>query len=99
MGFAKTLNPSYDVASIQREYEHVAGIFQLVVFHRMQMAAAGLHGEILLRPDRIGDRRALERGADVEAPELLERLVVIGDHPAVLQRREYDAARGDQRAR
>ena len=53
---------------------------------------------ILLRPDRVGHRRALERRADVEAPQFLQRLVVIGDHPAVLQRGEYDAAGGDQRA-
>src|SRR5215510_10623767 len=65
----------------------------------MQVPAAGLHREVLLRPDRIGHRRALERGADIEAPELLQRLVVIGDHPAVLQRSEDHAAGGDQRAR
>ena len=59
----------------------------------------GLHGEILLRSDRVGDRRALERRADVEAPQLLERLVVVGDDPAVLQRREHQAAGRVGRAR
>ena len=65
----------------------------------MQVAPAGLHGEILLRPDGVGHRRALERRADVEAPELFERFVVVGDHPAILQRREYQAAGRVGRAR
>ena len=63
------------------------------------MAAAGLHRQVLLRPDRIGHRRALERRAHVEAPQLLERLVVVGHHPAVLQRGEHQAARRRRRAR
>ncbi len=86
-------------SSIQREHEQVARVLQPVVLHRMQVAAAGLHGEILLGPDRVGDGRALERSADVEAPELLQRLVVVSDHPAVLQRGEHHTAGGDQRTR
>src|SRR5229473_1489861 len=86
-------------SSIQREHEQVARALQFVELDRMQVAAAGLHGEKLLRPDRIGHRRALERRADIEAPELLEGLVVIGDHPAILQRGEDHAAGSDQRAR
>src|SRR5262245_5478767 len=74
--------------SIQREYEQVARVLQLVELHGMQVAAAGLHRQILLRSDRISNGRALERRAEIEAPELLQCLVVIGDHPAVLQRRE-----------
>src|SRR3954466_1282478 len=65
----------------------------------MQVTAAGLHREILLGSDRVGHRRALERGADIEAPELLQRFVVIGDYPSVLQRGKHYAAGGDQRAR
>src|SRR5262245_16447079 len=59
----------------------------------MQVASAGLHGEVLLRPDRIGHRRAFERRADVEPPQFLERLVVVGDDPSILQRTEEHAAR------
>src|SRR5438105_149551 len=65
----------------------------------MQVAAAGLYGDVLLGPDGIGDGRALERRADVESPQLLELLVVIGDDPAVLQRGEDDATGGGERAR
>src|SRR6516162_9157091 len=72
--------------SIQREDEQVARVLEVVVFHRMQVASARLHGEILLRPDSKYDRRALERRADIEAPQLLQPLVVISDHPAVLKR-------------
>src|SRR6185369_15682193 len=71
-------------ASIQCEHEQIARVLQLVPVHRMQMPSAGLHGEILLRADRVSDRRTFERRADVEAPEFFERFVVVGDHPAVL---------------
>src|SRR5260370_31561326 len=65
-----------EVTLIQRKHEQIARALQLVVFHGMYVAAAGLHREILLRADRISHRRALERRADIEAPELLERLVL-----------------------
>src|SRR6516225_6607596 len=58
------------------------------------MAPAALHGDILLRPDGVSDGRALEWRADIEAPKLLELVVVIGDHPAVLKGREHKAAGG-----
>jgi hypothetical protein len=64
----------------------------------MQVPAAGLHREILLGPDRVGHRRALERRAEIEAPQLLERLILIGDDPAVLRGGEHDPAGRDQRA-
>src|SRR5262245_48093053 len=67
------------VVSIQGEDEQVARVLELVELHRMEVAAAGLHREILLRTDRVGHRRTLERGADVEAPELFQRLIVVGD--------------------
>src|SRR5580704_8528986 len=70
------------IGSVQREDEQVARVFEIVVFHRMQVAPARLHSEILFRPDRIGDGRTLERRADIEAPQLLQLLVVISDHPA-----------------
>src|SRR5579864_9558441 len=79
--------------SIQRKDEQVAGILQVVVFHRMQMPAAGLNGDVLLGSDRISHRGALERGAHVEPPQFLERLIVIGHHPTILESREYQAAR------
>src|SRR5947209_8213442 len=60
------------IVSVQREDEHVARCLQLVVLHRMEVPTARLHGEILLRSDRIGHRRALERRANVEPPELFE---------------------------
>src|SRR4030095_11182277 len=69
--------------SVQREHKQIARILEAVELHRMQVSAAGLHREVLLRPDRIGDRRSLQRGPDVEAPEFLERVVVIRDDPAV----------------
>src|SRR5262245_15629314 len=72
------------LVSIEREHEQVARGLELVELDRMQVAAARLHREILLGSDRVGHRRALERRADVEAPELLQRLVVVGNHPAVL---------------
>src|SRR2546428_13183385 len=58
----------------------------------MQVAPTGLNGEILFRPYCVRDRGAFERRADVEAPQLLERLVVVGDNPAVLQSGEHHAA-------
>src|SRR5436305_194122 len=84
--------------SIQREHEQIARVLELVELLRMQVAAAGLHREILFRPDRIRHRRALERRADIETPKLFERLVVICNDPAVLQRREDESARGRDRA-
>src|SRR5262245_30862371 len=79
--------------SVQREDEEIARVLQLVELHRMQVPSAGLHRQILLWPDGVGYRRAFERRADVEAPQLLERLVVVGDHPSVLQRAEEHATR------
>ena len=43
----------------------------------MQVPTAGLNRKILLRSHRIGHRRTLERRADVEAPQLFQRLVMI----------------------
>src|SRR6516162_8866263 len=63
----------------------------------MQMAAARLHGEILFRPDGISDGRAFERRADVEAPQFLERFVVVSDDPAILQCAEDQPAGGSER--
>src|SRR5262249_45950517 len=54
------------VSLVQRKHEHVARTLELIELDRMQMAAAGLHREILLGPDRIGHRRALERRAEIE---------------------------------
>src|SRR5215813_5179283 len=34
---------------------------------------AGEHGDVLLAVDRVGDRRRIDAGPDVDAPELLER--------------------------
>ena len=56
------------------------------------MPAAGLHCDVLLCSDHVRDRRALQRGAYVEAPQFLERVVVIRNHPAVLQGCEDQAA-------
>src|SRR3954449_13402235 len=83
-------------SSVQREHEHVARALELIELDRMQMATAGLHREKLLRPDRVGHRRALERRAEIEPPQLLELLVVIGHEPAILQRGEHHAAGGDE---
>src|ERR1700748_1557731 len=61
----------------------------------MQVTSARLHREILLRPDPKDNRRTFQRGADIEAPQLLQLFVIIGDHPAILQRREKQASRSD----
>src|SRR5262249_54851073 len=79
--------------SIQREYEHVARVLEVIVFHWVQVASACLHREILFRADRVDDRCALQRRADVKTPQLLQLLIVVGDHPTVLQRREHHATR------
>ncbi len=47
-------NGMTNVALVQREHEQIARVLEVVVFHRMQVASARLHREILLRPDRIG---------------------------------------------
>jgi hypothetical protein len=83
---------------IQREHEQVARVREIIVLDRVQVPAARLHGEKLLGPDRVGHRRALERRAEIETPQLLERLVVVGDDLAVLCRSEHDPAGGDERA-
>src|SRR5260370_13800144 len=54
--------------SIQREHEQVARRFEIVVLDGVQVATAALHRDILLGADRIGDGRALERRAEIEAP-------------------------------
>src|SRR6267378_595890 len=92
--------PSGPRVSIQREHEQIARRFEIVVLDRVQVATATLHCDILLGTDRIGNGRALERRAEIEAPQLLELFVVIGDDPAVLERGEHEAAgrRGHARA-
>src|SRR5262245_14664104 len=95
---AALTHPPSRASSVQREHEHVARVLELIEFDRMQMAAAGLHREILLGPDCVSHRRALERRAEIEAPQLFELLVVIGHEPAILQRGEHDAAGSDERA-
>src|SRR5215471_14407994 len=55
------------------------------------MPTASLDGKILLRSYRIGYRRTLEWSPDIEAPQFLERLIVVSNDPAVLQRREQHA--------
>ena len=62
---------------VQCEHEQ-ATVFQVVELHRVQVASAGLHGSAL-RANLEGDRCALERRAEVDAPELFERVVVVGD--------------------
>jgi len=57
----------------------------------MQVPAAGLYREILPGSDRIRHRRALQRGAHVEPPQFLKCFVVLGHHPTILERREYQA--------
>src|SRR5262249_21383058 len=60
---------------------------------RMQVPSTGLHREILLWSDRISYRSPLQCGADVEAPQFLECLVVISHHPTILKCREHHATR------
>src|SRR5580704_18405158 len=73
---------------IQRKDEQVAGILKVVEFHGMQVPSAGLNRKVLFCSDRISHRRALQRGAQIEPPQFLERIVVIRDHPTVLQGRK-----------
>src|SRR2546430_15743553 len=66
-------------ALVQREYKQVARVLQVIELRRMQMPSPGLHGDVLLSVDRVRDRRAFQWRADVEAPQFLRRLVVVGD--------------------
>ena len=59
---------------------------------------AGGNRDILLAVDRIGHRRRIEAGADIDLPQLLERLVVERHDRAVEQRRDHDAAGGREHA-
>src|SRR5438067_13561509 len=79
-------------ALVQREYKQIARVLQVIELRRVQMPSSGLHGDVLLSVDRVSDRRAFQWRADVEAPQLLERLVVVRDDPTVLKRGEHDAA-------
>src|SRR5947199_9204723 len=59
----------------------------------MQMTPSSLHCKVLLCSYGVGYGRTLQRSAHIEPPEFFERLVVISDHPTILQRCEQDAAR------
>ena len=61
-------------------------------------AAADMDGDELLAADRVGHRRRADRGADVEAPERLQRLVVVSGDRAVDDGGEDEAAGGRQHA-
>src|SRR5438552_217574 len=80
--------------SVQRKHKQIAGILQIVVFHGMQVPAAGLHREILLGSDRVRHGRAFQCRAQVEPPQFLERLVVIRHHPTILEGGEHHSACG-----
>ena len=86
-------------SSVQRENKHITRVLQVIKFHRMQVPATGLHGEVLLGSDRVRDRRAFQRSAHVKAPQLLERLIVVSNDPAILQCREQHASGGVGRTR
>ena len=47
--------------SIQCKDKEIAQRLEVVEFLRMDVSPARLHGEILLRPDRVADRGTLER--------------------------------------
>src|SRR5258708_17607352 len=66
-GFRPAAGPGM-TASVQREDEQIARVFEGVVFHGMQVASARLYREKLLRPDRVDDPGTLERRADLQAP-------------------------------
>src|SRR5262249_59335953 len=57
------------------------------------MPTTGLDGKILLRPNRVRHRGTFQWRPDIEAPQFLERLIVVSNDPAVLQRREQHATR------
>ena len=56
------------------------------------------HRDILLAVHRIADRRGADAGAGIEAPQLLQRLGVIGREGAVEMAEEDQVAGGRQRA-
>jgi len=53
----------------------------------------------LLAIDRVGDQRRVDAGADIEAPDLLQCLCVIGRDRAVVVAEEHEVAGGRERAR
>src|SRR6516162_408217 len=92
------------MAASQPEHEDHGRARHILHFRRARQLVPGIaeqarcDGDILLAVDRIGDRRGVEAGAQIEAPELLERLIVECHDGAVEQRRYHDAAGGRQRA-
>src|SRR6516164_1648948 len=84
------------MAASQPEHEDHGRARHILHFRRARQLVPGIaeqarcDGDILLAVDRIGDRRGVEAGAQIEAPELLERLIVEGHDGAVKQRRHHD---------
>src|SRR5207249_11230794 len=89
---ASRLEQSLLQPSTQREHEQVTGVLISIEFHWMQMTPTGLYCEILLGPDRIRHRRALQRSAHAEAPEFFDRLDIVGQDPPILYRLEHQPA-------
>src|SRR6476661_2878688 len=90
---------------LQAEYEqHGRVLGQVLQFRRIGDPAdlvareAGGDSDVLLAVDRISDGMGIDAGADIDAPQLLQRLVVEDDDGAVEQRGHDQAAGGRERA-
>src|SRR5437868_9969021 len=55
--------------------------------------------DVLLAVHRIGHRWRDEAGADIDLPQFIERLIVIGDDGAVQQGSHHDTASGGENTR
>src|SRR5215813_13251422 len=85
---------------LQREYVHHRA--RIGVFERRRLGAgpvgAGGDGDVLLAVDRVADGRRAEAATGVEAPQLLQRLAVIGDERTLPQAVEDEIAAGREHA-
>src|ERR1700733_9604358 len=67
---------------IEGEHRHNrGGLIEAALPHADRTARH--NGDVLLAVDRVADRRRRDRGADIEAPQFLERVGVIGGELAV----------------
>src|SRR5215813_2417306 len=67
--------------------------------HSGTLARSNQHRDVLLSVDRIGDRRCVDAGADVVAPDLLQCLGIISRERPVEMTGEHQIARGSEHAR
>src|SRR5215471_9212694 len=89
---------------LQAEYEKHGGrrcVFELwrVRNDVLRLPRPHQHGDVLLAVDRICDRRSVDPGADVEAPQLLQRLGIVRREGAIDIADEHQISGGCERTR